>query len=651
MAAEEGEVDSCGDDECSCDGCDEEAEMEQALASKWYEYPPIRNALLAGVLVGIIFTLSNLISLPWYASVPAYAFAVVLGGFYWIKEGVYGLWYGRKIGINILMLAATLGAAVLGLWEEAAFLAFLYGAAEGVEEYTYARTRGSIRALMDLVPQEANVLRDGVEVRLPASELQVEDVLFVRPGESIATDGIVLKGESSIDESAVTGESIPMVKREGMQVFAGSLNLDGALKIRATSSFADNTVSKIIHLVEEAQERKGKAQQFIDRFGDLYSPVILAGGLFLMIVPYLMGWDSSFWFERAVVFLVAAAPCALVMSTPVTIAAGIGQSGKKGILIKGGIHLEALGKISVVAFDKTGTLTKGRPEVTDIIPLDGTSESILRMACAVENGSEHPIARALIAKGTASDIEAMVSQEFRSQTGSGASALIGGIEYSVGRPEMFTGRSNLADGLREVERLQMEGKTVVFVGTAKGILGAIALKDQVRPEAKKVVQELRATGMKVVMLTGDNERTANSVAKELGIDEVRANLKPGDKTAAIRELRSRYGAVAMVGDGINDAPALAEASVGIAMGVAGTDAAIEAADVALMADDLEKVSAALNIGKRVNIINRQNIAFSLLVLAVLIPSALFGVLSLAAAVVLHESSELIAVGNGLRARM
>jgi Cd2+/Zn2+-exporting ATPase len=639
------------EEDCGCHGCDEEEEMEQALSLKWYQFPPIRNALLSAVLTGLIFITSYLADIPDYIRIPAYLVTMVLGGYFWIKEGLAELVYEKKVGISILMLVALAGCASLGLWEEAAFLAFLYGAAEGVEEYTYARTRGSIRALMDLVPKETTVLMDDKEFNIQAVELKVDDVFLVKPGESISTDGMILKGASSINEAPVTGESIPVFKKEGMKVFAGSLNLDGSLEVRATSSFEDNTVSKIIHMVEVAQEQKGRTQQFIERFGDRYSPMVLTGGLLLMAVPFLLGWSVSFWFERAVVFLIAAAPCALVMSTPVAIASGIGRSGRKGVLIKGGIHLENLGKVAAVAFDKTGTLTRGKPTVTDIVTLNGTQDEVLRLACTVERCSEHPLANAIVERAAGAEIRALPNSGFQALLGQGAKAIVDGIEIFVGSPEMFDDRANLADGLKEADRLQLEGKSVVFVGTKDNVLGVIALKDEVRPEAKKMIAELHSMGIMVAMLTGDNEATAKAVARDIGIDDVRANLKPEDKIAAIRDLKTKYGIVAMVGDGINDAPALAESSVGIAMGVAGTDAAIEAADVALMADDLHKLHYALSIGKKANVISKQNIAFSMMVLAIMIPSALFGVLTITLAVIFHEASELIAVGNGLRTKV
>ena len=636
--------------ECHCHkcACDEEKELEEALSHNWYQYGPIRNASSSAILTGIIFSLSGFVSLPYYFTIPAYLVAIVLGGYFWIKEGLAELIYERKIGIGILMLTAVTGTAVLGLWEEAAFLTFLYGAAEGVEEYTYARTRGSIRALMELVPKDAAVIRNGVELRIPATELNEDDIFLVRPGESIPTDGIITRGMSSVNESPVTGESFPTSKREGSRVFAGTMNIDGAIEVRATSSFEDNTVSKIIHMVEEAQEKKGKAQQFIDRFGDIYSPIILTGGLLLMLVPYMLGWGTSVWFERAIIFLISSAPCALVMSTPVAIASGIGRSGRRGVLIKGGIHLESLGKVSVVAFDKTGTLTKGKPIVTDILTLNGNEEYMLRLACGVEKCSEHPLAIAIVEHATAAGIEAVPGSGFQSLVGEGAKATVDGREIFVGSKGMFEHSANLAEGMKEAERLCQNGKTVIFVGTFELIIGVIALKDQVRSEARKVVDELRSMGIEVVMLTGDNEVTAKAVGKELGIDEVQAGLKPEDKIKAVRSLKSKYGAVAMIGDGVNDAPALAESSVGIAMGVAGTDAAIEAADVALMADELTQIPFALRMGKSANHISRQNITFSLIVLAVMIPSALAGFLTVVVAVILHESSELLAVGNGLR---
>ncbi len=534
------------------------------------------------------------------------------------------------------------------MWDEAAFLVFLYGAAEGLEEYTYARTRHSIRRLLDLAPKEARVVRNGKEMILPAEEIRSGEVFIVRPGESIPTDGVILSGRSSINEAPVTGESIPVEKKKGMKVFAATMNQEGALQVEATAGFEDNTLSRMIHMVEEAQDQKGKAQLFIDRFGRRYTPLVLVSALGLLIVPPLFGLSFSYWAERAVVLLVAAAPCALVMSMPVAIAAGIGLAGRSGVLIKGGVALENLSKIKVTAFDKTGTLTRGKPVVTDIVSLNGSETELLKRACSVERFSEHPLARAIAEKAEASGIEGVEVKRFRSISGYGARAEIDGKTVYVGSEKLFPpdGRSGVSNGL--IEDLRREGKTVIFVGSEKKIEGIIAIRDKIRPQSQAIVSALHRMKIKVVMLTGDNEISAGAVARELNIDEVRAGLKPEEKIRVVRELEEKYGAAAMVGDGINDAPALAGATLGIAMGAAGTDAAVEAADIALMGDDLAKILYALRLGKKAGVISRQNIVFAVATLAALIPAALLGWMSIAVAVILHEASELLAVANGLR---
>lgn len=626
----------------------EHQEREEIFEGKWYAHPPMRNALLSGALTGTAFGLAHLGLIPSLAETLIYVIAIALGGYHWVREGIEEFLAERKIGIEVLMLAATVGSAILHLWDEAAFLVFLYSTAEGLEEYTYARTRASIRKLLDLAPKEARVLRNGCEVTIPAEDLKVGEIFIVRPGEAIPTDGVIVRGRSQINEAPVTGESIPVEKREGMKVFAATINQPGALEVKATATFADNTLAKMIHLVEEAQEQKGKVQLFIESFGRRYSPVVLVSGLLFMIVPPLFGASLSEWATRAVVLFVAAAPCALVMSTPVAIAAGISRAGWSGVLIKGGVHLENLGKIRAVAFDKTGTLTTGKPVVTDIVTLNGDERKVLTLAYSLERLSEHPLAAAIVEKAQAMNVQALEVAEFEALTGAGVRAKVEDRVMYVGKPELFAELGLDSQGSSEVQRLRAEGKTVIFLGTSQGIEGIIAIRDEIRPQAKQVIEKLHRMEIKVIMLTGDSEPTARAIAKELGIDEVRANLKPEDKIRAIEEVERKYGAVAMVGDGINDAPALARATVGIAMGTAGTDAAIEAADVALMADELSKVPYALDLGKRARGISAQNIIFSILILAVLIPSALIGLLGVAAAVAAHEGSELLAVGNGLR---
>lgn len=623
-------------------------EKEDVFEGKWYTHPPMRNALLSGLLTGVAFGLGHLGIIPSIAEISIYVVAILLGGYHWSREGIEELIEEKEIGIEILMMSATVGSAILGMWDEAAFLVFLYGTAEGLEEYTYAKTRHSIRKLLDFAPKEARVIRDGKEITIPAEELKVGDIFIVRPGESIPTDGIILKGSSSINEATVTGESIPVEKKEGMKVFAATMNQEGALEIKATATFENNTLTKIIHLVEEAQEQKGKAQLFIERFGKRYSPLVLLSAILLIAFAPLFGLPLSHWATRAVVLLVAAAPCALVMSTPVAIAAGIGRAGMTGVLIKGGVHLENLGKIRVVAFDKTGTLTKGKPIVTDIVALNGKESDVMTLAYSIERFSEHPLAKAIVKKAEDIGIKYSKATDFSALIGAGAKVVIEDRTIYVGKPELFEELGIANKHASIVQRLMDEGKTVVVVGSEEAICGIIAIRDEIRPQAKDVISKLHRMGIKVVMLSGDNAITAKAIARELNIDDVRAELEPEDKIKAVEELEKEYGAVAMIGDGINDAPALARATVGIAMGTAGADAAIEAANVALMADDLTKVPYAINLGKKARIISNQNIIFSLLLLAVLIPTALIGIMSVAIAVFVHETSELLAVTNGLR---
>lgn len=628
-------------------GCKRE-EKEEVFEGKWYAHPLMRNALIAGLLTGIAFVLAHLGVIPSPVEISIYVTAILLGGYHWSREGIEELIEEKEIGIEILMMAATIGSAILGMWDEAAFLVFLYGSAEGLEEYTYARTRHSIRKLLDLAPKEARIIKNGKEMIISAKELKVGDVFIVKPGESIPTDGIILKGISSINEAPVTGESIPVEKKEGLKVFAATMNHAGALEVKATATFEDNTLAKMIHLVEEAQEQKGKAQVFIERFGRKYSPMVLLSAILLIAIPPLFGLPLSHWATRAVVLLVAAAPCALVMSTPVAIAAGIGRAGMTGVLIKGGIYLENLGRIRIVAFDKTGTLTRGIPVVTDVIPLIGNESEVLTLACSVERFSEHPLAQAIVKKAEGDGIKSMDATDFSALIGAGAKARIGDRIIYMGKPELFEGFGHINKHTSTIQRLMDDGKTVVLAGTEKDIYGIIAMRDEIRPQAKDVVAELHKMDIKVLMLSGDNARTAKAIGGELKIDDVRAELEPEDKIKAIEEIEKKYGAVAMIGDGINDAPALARATVGIAMGTAGTDAAIEASHVALMADDLAKIPYAIKLGRFARRISMQNIVFSLLLLAVLIPTALIGLMSVAGAVFIHEGSELLAVANGLR---
>lgn len=615
---------------------------------KWYDFQILRHALYSGAITFCVFILSQLKIFPSFIEIPFYLLAILVGGHHWMREGIEELLKEKEVKIDILMMAAAIGSAILGMWEEAAFLVFLYAAAEGLEEYTFAKTRASIRKLLDLAPKEVQILKNGKEMTVPAGTVAIGDIFVVRPGEFLATDGIVVKGESSVNEAPVTGESIPVEKKEGEKVFAATLNETGVLEIKATATFENNTLSKIVHMVEKAQEEKGKAQLFIERFGRVYSPIVLLSAFVLLIFPALFGMPFLDWARRAVVLLVAAAPCALVMSTPVAIAAGIGRAGKSGVLIKGGMHLENLGKTKAIAFDKTGTLTRGKPAVTGILSLGEPVSTVLELAYSIERSSEHPLAKAIVEKAVRSGSKYFETTEFKALVGAGAKAKIGQETVYVGKAEFFKEFGHDVAIIPNIQRLRNEGNTVILVGTQKKIAGIIAIRDEIRSEAKEALGQLKKMGIKIAMLTGDNEVTAQAIAKMLEIDDVKAGLKPDDKITAIEELKRKYRHVVMVGDGINDAPALAKATVGMAMGVAGTDAAIEASDAALMADDLLKVVYAVELGKKARRVSLQNIVFSLTLLAVLIPSALAGMMTVFAAVLIHEVSELLAVANGLR---
>ncbi len=615
-----------------------------------YRFPPLRNALVAGLLTGA-GALAGWLGAPGSATLPLFLAAILVGAWFFTREAVAELVEEREVGIEILMLLAAVGAMVFGLFEEAAALVFLYASAEAVEELTFARTRSAIRDLLDLAPRQAHVLRDGREVPILVEELRPGERFLVRPGEALPTDGVIRSGQATLDEAPVTGEAVPVDKGPGEEVFAGSVNGPTAIEVEATRAFADNTLQRIIHLVEEAQAQKSQAQRFVDRFARRYSPAVLGAAVLVAVLPPLLGGDWREWGLRAVTLVVAGAPCALVMSVPVAVAAAISRGGREGVLIKGGAQLEALGRIRAVCFDKTGTLTEGRPEVTDVVPLDGfDAREALALAAAIEARSEHPLAKAIVAHARSRGIEPPAVADFEALVGHGARARLDGSELWVGSPRLLAEIAPEASLPPAIEELQGEGKTVVILGRGKRVEALLALRDEPRPQARVALERLRALGVgKIAMLTGDNALTARAIATELGLDEVVAELRPEEKVEEVERLRARYGAIAMVGDGINDAPALARADLGIALGTGGTDAAIEAADIALMADDLTMVAEALRLGRRAGRISRQNLAFSVALLAVLIPSAVAGLLTVVVAVLVHEVAELLAVANGIRA--
>lgn len=617
--------------------------------------------VLASAASGVLLVAGWGVGLAGAGSGPSFAVYVasaIVGGYFFVREAAEKVVLRRRVGIELLMSTAAIVSIVLGHASEGAMLAFLYSISEAAEGYTEAKTRSAIKALMKLAPRTALVRRGGAESEIPVEELAIDETFLVRPGQAVATDGVVTSGTSSVDQAPVTGESVPVDKAAGARVFAGTINGEGLLEVRATKTFADNTIARIIHMVEEAQEKKGRSQRFIERFGDRYSPAVLAVGVAIAaLAPLAFGAAWSTWVTRATVFIVAAAPCALVISIPITLVATLGTGARRGVLIKGGIFVEELAKVSVVALDKTGTLTKGRPEVTDVLgsPARGTADDstgrLVAIAAGVERFSQHPIARAIVDHALAHGIAPAEVSDFRSLTGAGVVARIDDQTIYVGSPVFFErDRAVPLDTWSEsIRALEEAGKTVVLVGTSETILGAIAVRDAVRPNARRALEQLRAGGIRrIVMLTGDNERAARAIGAEVGVDEVYANLSPEGKSERVRELARTTGHVAMVGDGVNDAPALAAATVGVAMGAAGTDVALETADVALMSDDLETLVYGLSLARRNRRIVRQNLALSAIVIGTLSVGALLGLFTLPVAVLVHELSELVVIASGLR---
>ena len=633
----------------ACPSCEAVA-AGRPLPPPWRNPQVVASALSGGLLAAGFF--GAMLGLAAQLETGLYLLAVVIGGWYFIREGFETLLEERQIGIEILMAVAALTAGLLGQWAEAAMLVFLYSISEAAEGYTEQRTRNAIRALMDLAPKTALVLRDNQEKLIPADELQPGDIFIVRPGEAVATDGEIIDGHSSLNQAPVTGESLPVEKSTGDPVFAATLNGEGALTIRVTKTTADNTLARIIQLVEEAQSSKGKSQRFIERFGRRYSPAVLAAGILLAVVPpvfFAQEWQE--WLTRATVFIVAAAPCALVISIPITLVAAIGTAGRNGILIKGGVHLENLAKVKVITLDKTGTLTSGRPQVSKIISFNDVSEKqLLSAAAALELRSQHPLARAIIDYTADKNIEVPPAEDFQSLTGAGARGRINNETVYIGKPDLFSDMGIALTSIQtQIRELQQAGNTVILLGTKQQVQGLIAVNDPLRSEVVDAISELRQAGIeKIIMLTGDNQLAANAIAAKAGIDEVFAELKPEDKKRKIEELDRRYGRVAMVGDGVNDAPALAAAHVGIAMGAAGTDVALETADVALMADDLSRLPYLIHFSHRNWHIIRQNLILSVLVIGSLVSGAVAGAFSLPVAVLAHEISEFIVIASGLR---
>lgn len=581
--------------------------------------------------------------------IPIYVLGIIVGSYLFTEEGVEKVIKKKNVNIDLLMTIGIVGAAILGEWNEALLLTALYATSEAVESYTKDKTRTAIRALMDLVPKKALVKRSGKEEIVAAESLKLGDIIIVKPGEAIATDGTIKSGSASINQAAITGESIPVFKQAGDQVFSGTINEDGLLEIEVTKDYQENTISKIIHLVENAQKEKGKKQQIVEKFGNIYSPFVLVAAIGITVIPTLLGGSLSEWFNHAIIFIIGAEPAVLAISVPLAFAAAIGSAGKHGVLIKGGVYLEELASIRAIAFDKTGTLTKGKPVLMDILPLEGaTHAELIQIAGSLAANSNHPLNRAVHTHIAEEKIQLMPVSNFQSITGSGVQGVIGSEEFKMGSPNFFAGPGQNVSALPQFKKLSEEGKTVTFVGTSKKLYGLLAILDTPRLEAKEMLSGLSKLGVKSIMLTGDHALVAQSIGRELGISEVASELKPADKVNKIINLKGKYGHVGMVGDGVNDAPALAESSVGMAMGTAGTDAALEAANVALLGDDLLKIPYAIKLAKATKKIVMQNLVFSIGLLSATIILAVFSLTSMSTLLLIHEGGEVLVILNGLR---
>lgn len=620
-------------------GCEHEpaAEIED-LDRPWWKDPELLLPIFSGVAlcIGLALDWSDL-------EAPAtvlFWVGLLLGAYTFAPGAIRNLVTKRKLGIGLLMTISAVGAVILGFVGEAAALAFLYSIAEALEDKAMDRAQGGLRALLKLVPQTATVQRDGTAVEVAAKDLVAGELLLVRPGERIATDGIIRSGRSSLDTSAITGESIPEEVAPGDEVPAGAINSAGVLEVETTAAGTDNSLTTLVDLVEQAQAEKGDRARIADRIARPLVPGVMILAVLVGVIGSLLG-DPETWITRALVVLVAASPCALAISVPLTVVAAIGAASQFGVVIKSGAAFERLGGIRHLAVDKTGTLTRNQPEVTGVVPADGFDRTqVLSFAAAVEQQSTHPLAAAIVA----AEPEAPTALDISEEAGHGIGGTVEGRRVLVGSPRWIDAGPLKAD----VERMESEGQTCVLVTVDDVLAGAIGVRDELRPEVPEAVQALHANDVEVSMLTGDNTRTARALAEIAGIDDVRAELRPEDKASIVAEFSSKTP-TAMIGDGINDAPALAGATVGIAMGATGSDAAIESADVAFTGHDLRLIPKALQHARRGSRIINQNIVLSLAIIIVLMPLAISGILGLAAVVLVHEVAEVIVILNGLRA--
>jgi len=621
-------------------------------ARKWYEE---NRALLSSLVAGVFLLLGwlgeNFFGFPFPISLGMYLLAYVLAGW----DTAIHAWYAlkaRTFDTDILMIAAALGAAFLGEFAEGALLLFLFSLGHAMERRVLDQARNAIRALSELAPKTALVKRQGQEVEIPVDEIKLEDMILIRPGTRIPVDGIVTKGSSAVDQSPITGESNPVDKAISEEVFAGSVNGPGVLEIQVTRLAKDSTLARVTKMIEQAQAQKSPTQQLTERFMGWFVPAVLILDLLLILIPPLFGVPFTVSFSRAMVLLVAASPCALALGTPAAIMAGVAQAARNGVLVKGGRHLENLGRLKALAFDKTGTLTQGKLQLTDIVSANSASEAeVLALAAAVESRSAHPLAKAIVRESDSRQLKLPEVEDVEALTGRGMNARLQNNTVQVGSVQSMkeSGIQVPPIILEKVEILTNQGKTTMLVSKGGETLGLLAVADTIRPDTKNTISELHSQGIrKMVMLTGDNPQVAAHIARQIGMDEFRAQLMPEDKVTAVRSLVAQYQDVGMVGDGVNDAPALANATVGIALGGASTDVALETADVALMGDDLTKLPFAVALGRATRNLILQNLVIAMGVIFTLILSALFGWAGLGITVLIHEGSTIVVALNSLR---
>ncbi len=628
--------------------------MAQMTLSKIFQkYTDAYAAAICGILVifGWLGLHFNWLGFAIFILTAAY----VIGGYESTKEGLTTLWREKELDVDLLMIVAALGAANLGLWQrdyyliiDGAVLILIFAISGALESFAMKRTERNIKSLMAVTPDTARVIDDGRENQIAIAQLEVGDVVLVKPGEMIPTDGIILEGETAVDQAPITGESIPVDKTIGDEVFAGTLNGNGVLQIKVHQHPESSLIQRVIRLVKQAQTQAPPSQQFVERFERGYAKVIVLLGVVLgTLPPFVLGWDWETTIYRMLIFLVVASPCALMASIMPTLLSGIANGARKGILFKNGAQLEKIGRVRAYAFDKTGTLTMGELEVVDVIPAaPHSTERVLRLAAAIESGSEHPIGEAIIQAAQKANLSWKPATHIQAKTGRGIVGEVAETRVTVGKATDIPCSPELKEASNVLETA---GKTVVWVSLAAEVIGIIAVADTVKPEAAKAIASLKQLGIEATaMLTGDNQRTAQSVAQILNLDRVHAQLLPEDKLTVIRHLQHKYQNVAMVGDGINDAPALAAATVGVAMGVSGTDVALESADIILMSDNLAKLSQAIQLGRRANRIIKQNITFALFFICLLLIANLAGNINLPLGVIGHEGSTLLVTLNGLR---